>query len=70
MVFKDYYKILELKTNKLSTEEIKNAYPVRSRVGGVGKDNLLSFGSLRLRKFTVVYKNLFSNHFTLSAIQE
>ena len=26
MVFKDYYKILELKTNKLSTEEIKNAY--------------------------------------------
>ncbi len=26
MVFKDYYKILELKTNKISTEEIKNAY--------------------------------------------
>lgn len=26
MVFKDYYKILELKTNKVSTEEIKNAY--------------------------------------------
>lgn len=26
MVFKDYYKILELKTNKLTTEEIKNAY--------------------------------------------
>lgn len=26
MIFKDYYKILELKTNKLSTEEIKNAY--------------------------------------------
>ena len=26
MVFKDYYKILELKTNKISTEEIKKAY--------------------------------------------
>ncbi len=26
MVFKDYYKILELKTNKVSTEEIKIAY--------------------------------------------
>ena len=26
MVFKDYYKILELKTNKITTEEIKNAY--------------------------------------------
>ena len=26
MVFKDYYKILELKTNKVTTEEIKNAY--------------------------------------------
>ena len=26
MVFKDYYKILELKTNKVSSEEIKNAY--------------------------------------------
>ena len=26
MVFKDYYKILELKTNKVSTEEIKTAY--------------------------------------------
>ena len=26
MIFKDYYKILELKTNKISTEEIKNAY--------------------------------------------
>ena len=26
MIFKDYYKILELKTNKVSTEEIKNAY--------------------------------------------
>lgn len=26
MVFKDYYKILELKTNKVSSEQIKNAY--------------------------------------------
>ena len=26
MVFKDYYKILELKTNKVSTEELKIAY--------------------------------------------
>lgn len=26
MIFKDYYKILELKTNKVSPEEIKNAY--------------------------------------------
>ena len=26
MKFKDYYKILELKTNKVSSEEIKNAY--------------------------------------------
>lgn len=26
MVFKDYYKILELKTNKVSSEELKNAY--------------------------------------------
>ena len=26
MVFKDYYKILELKTNRVSSEEIKNAY--------------------------------------------
>lgn len=26
MIFKDYYKILELKTNKVSSEEIKNAY--------------------------------------------
>ena len=26
MVFKDYYKILELKTNKVSSDEIKNAY--------------------------------------------
>lgn len=26
MVFKDYYKVLELKTNKVSSEEIKNAY--------------------------------------------
>ena len=26
MVFKDYYKILELKTNKVTTDEIKNAY--------------------------------------------
>lgn len=26
MVFKDYYKILELKTNKVSSEEVKNAY--------------------------------------------
>lgn len=28
MIFKDYYKILELKTNKVSTEEIKNAYRI------------------------------------------
>jgi curved DNA-binding protein len=26
MIFKDYYKILELKTNRVSSEEIKNAY--------------------------------------------
>lgn len=26
MIFKDYYKILELKTNKVSSEQIKNAY--------------------------------------------
>ena len=26
MVFKDYYKILELKTNRVSSEQIKNAY--------------------------------------------
>ena len=26
MIFKDYYKILELKTNKVSSDEIKNAY--------------------------------------------
>lgn len=26
MIFKDYYKILELKTNKVSSEEVKNAY--------------------------------------------
>lgn len=26
MVFKDYYKILELKTNKVSSEQIRNAY--------------------------------------------
>lgn len=26
MIFKDYYKILELKTNKVSSEELKNAY--------------------------------------------
>ena len=26
MVFKDYYKILELKTNKVSSEQIKNSY--------------------------------------------
>lgn len=26
MVFKDYYKILELKTNKVSSEQLKNAY--------------------------------------------
>ena len=26
MVFKDYYKLLELKTNRVSSEEIKNAY--------------------------------------------
>ena len=28
MIFKDHYKILELKTNKVSTEEIKNAYRI------------------------------------------
>ena len=26
MIFKDYYKILELKTNRVSSEQIKNAY--------------------------------------------
>ena len=26
MIFKDYYKILELKTNRVSSDEIKNAY--------------------------------------------
>lgn len=26
MIFKDYYKVLELKTNKVSSDEIKNAY--------------------------------------------
>lgn len=28
MVFKDYYKILELKTNKVSSEQIRNAYRI------------------------------------------
>ena len=26
MIFKDYYKVLELKTNRVSSDEIKNAY--------------------------------------------
>ena len=26
MIFKDYYKILSLETNRVSSEEIKNAY--------------------------------------------
>lgn len=31
MVFKDYYKILELKTNKVSSEQIKNAYRLAAK---------------------------------------
>ena len=31
MIFKDYYKILSLETNKVSSEQIKNAYRIAEK---------------------------------------
>ena len=31
MIFKDYYKILSLETNRVSSEQIKNAYRVAAK---------------------------------------
>ena len=31
MIFKDYYKILSLKTNRVSPEQIKNAYRLAAK---------------------------------------
>ena len=61
MIFKDYYKILELKTNKVSIDEIKNAYraAVKKNHPDLNLDSRLA--EEKIKDINEAYKTLSDN---------